>query len=348
MQRRRVKRKVSRRTEEVTASDYFPAPSQIEFIHTGSKLLDLTLGGGWAEGRIANIVGDKSTSKTGLAIEAAANFAAKHPDGYIRYCECEAAFDPQYAKLLGLPVERVDFGEPVETVEELFNDITKALKSKKPTLYIVDSLDALSDRSEMERDMEQGSFGAEKAKKLSQLFRRLVRQMHSTNLTLIIISQVRSKIGLSFGRNTTRSGGRALDFYASQVLYLSHKSTIQRTIGAVKRPVGIEVKAKCDKNKVSLPMREVTFSVRFGFGIDDLASCIDWLKEIGKLSALELVPAKTKQFVRECNELPMKEYSRKLSRVHKVVTRNWVDIEKGFMPKHSKYGGVDDEQRSEE
>src|ERR1019366_3976564 len=88
--------------------NYFSSPKTgIEFISSGCHNLDLALGGGWAEGRVSNIVGDKSTGKSLLAIEACANFAIKYPKGTIRYREAEAAFDRPYAEALGMPVDHV-------------------------------------------------------------------------------------------------------------------------------------------------------------------------------------------------------------------------------------------------
>src|SRR4029077_5465548 len=246
---------------------------------------DLALGGGWAERRIANIVGDKSTGKTLLCIEASANFAVKYPKSKIRYRECESAFQRGYAAALGLPLAQVDFGdEQLQTVEDFFADISAVAKgAKRPELYIVDSLDALSDKAELGRDIEEGSYGSQKAKKLSEMFRRTVRDLASSNVTMIIVSQVRDKIGQSYGRQSSRSGGRALDFYASQVVWLSQLGRLTRTISKIKRPVGIKLKAQLDKNKIALPFREAEFSLVFGWGIDDTRACLDFLHSCGQL-----------------------------------------------------------------
>src|SRR5262245_41010125 len=166
--------------DEATGGAYFSAPKQRGFISSGCKLLDMVLGGGWAEGRIANIIGDHSTGKTLLCIEAAANFINKYPKGKVYYREVEAAFDIDYARALGMPVDRVDFShqrkEVIDTVEDVFEDMEQILAkhAKQPALYILDSLDALSDREEAKRDIDKGTFGANKAKKLGELFRRLV------------------------------------------------------------------------------------------------------------------------------------------------------------------------------
>jgi len=301
------------------SGNYFTTPRPTAFFTSGCKLLDLALGGGWAESRISNVVGDRSTGKTLLAIEAAANFAAKHSKGRILYRESEAAFDQAYAKAIGMPVRRVDFGKDLlETVEDMFEELDEVVREKKrPTLYIMDSLDALSDRDELARNMDKGSFGASKAKKMSELFRRLVHPLHESTVTLMIISQVRDNIGVMFGSKTTRSGGRALDFYASQTLVLHQRAKLFKTIAKVKRTTGIQIRAYVDKNKVGLPFRECEFPILFGYGIDDARASRDWLLSVGHSFNGPL----TKEAMDE------------------LLSAKWYAIEDKFLPTKSKYGG---------
>jgi len=320
--------------------NYFAAPNtSLEFIPSGCKVLDLALGGGWVENRIINIVGDKSTGKTLLCIEASANFARKYPKGKILYREAEAAFDPGYAKAIGMPIDRVDSDKPLETVEDLFEDLTEVVKNAKgPVLYICDSLDALSDRAEVVRDMDQGSYGAEKAKKLSQLFRRLIRLMANKQVTMIIVSQVRDKIGLSFGRKTTRSGGKALDFYASQVVYLAHIGILARVVSNRKLPSGVIVRAKLDKNKVGLPFREAQFQIMFGYGIDDVTACVEYIKEIGALKQADIKESEIKGYSRRLMRGSAEDELYETDRLRKFVEKRWYEIEKSLLPQRTKYG----------
>jgi recombination protein RecA len=321
--------------------NYFVAPKEhLEFVPSGCKLLDLALGGGWAESRISNIVGDKSTGKTLLAIEAAATFVRKYEKkGKVRYREAEAAFDKPYAAALGMPVDRVDFGsEPMVTVEDLFEDLTKVIDGAHgPELYILDSLDALSDRGEMGREIDEGTFGAEKAKKMSQLFRRLTQSMAAKQVTLIIISQIRSKIGYTVGRKTTRQGGLALDFYASQVLYLSQVARLVKTMSGITRVVGISILAKMDKNKVSANYREAEFDVIFGYGVDDVRACLKWLDEAKSLKETGVSKDQIKTYGRSIQEWPDAEYYAELERIHEIVDRRWREVELGFLPPRRKY-----------
>lgn len=299
---------------------YFGKPNtSIQFIPSGCKNLDLALGGGWARRRIANLVGNRSSGKTLLAIEAVANFNIVEPKGKIRYRESESAFDNSYAEALGFPVDKVDFGDPMETVEDLYEDLNKVIEGARGAeLYIVDSLDALSDRGEMERDIDQGSYGAEKAKKMSQLFRRLTSQLANKDVTLMIVSQVRDNVGgAMFAKKHVRSGGRALDFYASQILFLTEIGKITKTISGVKRPVGIDVLAKMEKNKVALPYREAEFPIMFGYGIDDRAACLTWLKSITGIKQ----PPDTIELVD----------------LRRMVEDQWWAIEQKFLPTTTKY-----------
>ena len=301
---------------------YFADSSQrpYEFIHSGSTLLDCVIGGGWPLGRIGNIVGDKSTGKTLIAMEAIANFFLTYPQGRTAYLEAEAAFDEEYADRLGIPVSQIEFEYELDTVEQFFKKLESLCKelepTKKPALVVLDSLDALSDAAELERGIDDGSYGAGKAKKMSELFRRLVRQIKRTRICLLIISQVRDNIGVTFGKKYSRSGGRALDFYASQVIYLAHLKQLSMTRRGVKRAYGICIKAKCDKNKIGLPFRECEFEIHFGYGIQDLKSCEEFLSTI-----------KYKGNVAKLTDEQLRE----------TVREEWSALEQEFLPTETKY-----------
>lgn len=295
---------------------YFSSPKKgLDFIPTGCVVLDCVLGGGWPLGRIVNVVGDKSTGKTLLAMEAIANFFLKYDNGRSWYNEAEAAFDVDYAKALGIPMERVEKLESYDTVEAVVEHLEGVLERiKGPGLYILDSLDALSDEAEMGRGIRDSSYGASKAKKMSELFRRLVRKVKQKQICVMIISQVRDNIGVTFGEKHGRSGGKALDFYASQVLWLAHIKTLKQKRATVERPIGILIRAKCKKNKVGLPFRECQFNIRFGYGVEDTEASEEFLREIGADVPEE--PAALRQ----------------------AVVKEWYAIEKRFIPEKRKYG----------
>lgn len=314
---------------------YFASEKEnLVFIRTGCTLLDLVLGGGWVCGRVVNVVGDKSTGKTLLAMEALANFLRQFPEGDARYKECEYAFDLDYAeKGLGIPMDKVQLDQGgIATVEDLMRDIDALIASKTkkgertgtaakhPSLYIVDSLDSISDEAEMEREVGKGNYGASKAKLLSEFFRTRNAPLARANVCVFVISQVRENLNAGmFGKKFLRSGGKALDFFASQVIWLYNMGQIKKgTKDKIERVVGVSIKAKNDKNKVGLPYRECEFDIRFGYGMEDDAASREWLsKRLGKPKLAEL----SGQALRD------------------AVTREWFAVEKTYLPSERKYGG---------
>lgn len=343
MRKKLSKRKSStRKGRKTSAVDYFVGNKNLTFFSTGCALLDNVLGGGYVSGRVINVVGDKSTGKTLLAIEACANFALTFAKGLIRYKEAEAAFDKGYAEILGMPLDRVEFEEDFDTVEELQQDLKdfaeRCRKKRQPGLYIVDSLDALSDKAEQKRDMDVGSYNLAKPKLMSEMFRREKRTWQKAKVTVLIISQVRDKINATFGRKWTRSGGRALDFYASQVVYLSEIKKLYKTIRGVRRAHGVVIRVKCMKNKVGIPFRECDFSLIFGYGIDDVQASLDWLKEIKALRSVGL-PASCRitQEAKKIKVLPSSRRRKRMAAIKAAVDKAWTEIEIEFLPTERKY-----------
>lgn len=340
---------------EIQGSYFTSDKSNIDFIPSGSTTLDEVLGGGWAVGRIANVVGDRSAGKTLVATEAAANFNELWPDEPIFYLEAEAAFDQEYAAAMGMPVEAVTFvemfdddGNADNTVEFLFEHLQELIKARsegamkfKKCLYVVDSLDALSDRAEKERDNDKGSYGMGKQKKMSEMFRRIVAELEKAGITLLVISQIREKIGVTFGEKYTRSGGKALDFYCSQIVWLAEIGKIKRTVRRQERVAGVKVKAKCKKNKVALPFRECEYSIEFGYGIDNTTSCLEFLKSIDALGELKTVEVKKTAIanaVKKIKRMDDEDHFEVMDEVTALVKKSWREIDDSFLPARSKYG----------
>lgn len=318
------------------------------YIKTGCTTLDQVTGR-YVLGRVFNIVGDKSTGKTLLAIEACANFAAAREDGLIFYREAEEAFDKPYAASLGMPLDRISFwdddhdeDEPLDTVEAFFKDLKacamKCIKEKVAGLYILDSLDALSDEDEMKQDgLGKSGYGITKPAEMSRLFRKITRLLSKARLCLVIISQIRDKMNAMFGRKTSRSGGRAMDFYCSWILYLTHTERMTQTKNGIKRVIGVRVKAQGDKNKIAKPFRECEFMIRFDYGIDDLEACLSWLMENKMLGRTGLSDKEAKRLIASSDQLDKEDYNDAHKPLVKTVKEVWNEIETSFLPKRKKY-----------
>lgn len=334
--------------KERTGGAYFLDQHDVEFIRGGAEILDAVLGGGWALSRVVNLVGDKSTGKTLLALEACINFNKQFPKGRIRYCEPEAALGRGYAREMGVPMKKLEFADDeseIGTVEDWAEDLEEfldELKKDEPGIYVLDSLDALSSEAEMKRTMRDASYGDGKAKKMSELFRKLVRKIKQKRVLVIIISQVRDNIGVTFGDRYTRSGGKALDFYASQVLWLAQVGNIQRVITGVTRSIGVMIRARCKKNKVGLQFRECNLDLRYGYGIDDVASNVKYLRDVKKLNLVHLGlshdPAKVTRFLNELEQESPQVFNEKRKQIAATVKEVWREVEAAFLPKRRKYG----------
>jgi recombination protein RecA len=313
---------------------------------TGSTLLDLGHNGGWGRGRMVNIVGDSSSGKTLLAIEAAINFGGLHGAENIRYNETEAAFDRVYAYSLGLPPGVSFTGDDTEnghgsvTVEDFFEDLEKWLDAHPtgPSLYIVDSIDAMSDTQEMGNEELGKATMGRKAKMLSEFFRRKMKPLAKANCCLMLISQIRDKVGVTFGESQTRAGGHAMDFYASQIVWLYEAGKIVRTVSDVERTVGIRVRFKNKKNKLGPAFAEGEISIFFNYGVDDELSMVNWLKRNkyqGDLSyAFDAYPAALSRIRRARDTDRLAALRAELSA---ATHARWREIEEAMTPPLRKY-----------
>ena len=171
---------------------------------------------------------------------------------------------------------------------------------------------------------------------MSKLFRTTNNDMEKANVTLFIISQIRDKIGVTFGETKTRSGGRALDFYCSQILWLSEIGKIKRTVSGNERVVGLHVRALVKKNKVGTPFRECDLTIQFGYGVDDELSMIDWLVKHKVLTATE--GTKTREQVAKLRSARDSEGLHALNReLREITLEKWEQIEDALAPPMRKY-----------
>jgi protein RecA len=331
-----VKRKREKALPEA-ADNYFTSGKRAyQFVNSGCSKLDCDLGGGWALGRIANIVGDQATAKTGLGMEAIANFIKQYPEGTPAYRDCEAAFDLDYYDAMGIPVDKIDYTTGITTVEQFAKDFDQFLEARKkgqPGIYVLDSLDALSDEAEMERELGEATYGMQKAKLLSEFFRTTAGKVGEFRVLLLIVSQVRDNIGAMFGEKHKRSGGRALNFYASQIIWLSHIKTLKRQIKGIERPYGVVIKAKVKKNKVGLPLRECEFEYHWGYGVEDNLASLQFLKDCKRLESFGDLGA----YYKRTQAMNDAEYHAEGERLAAMVKEVWSEVETTFLPTRRKY-----------
>lgn len=276
-----------------------------EFISTGITLLNLALSDnykkGYKLGTLVNIVGDSSAGKSfiGWVLFAEAIRNCFFDNFNLIYDESEYSFDMN-PLLFGDKEGRVNRDIHSKFIDQLHGNILKSIKDK-PTIFINDSFDGVKSREEEAREKkllkekknkkeesdddseenkeseddekQKGSYNLEKQKYASALFRSVVEPLNTTKSLLVIISQTREKINAMFGDKKTRSGGAALRFYSTHEFWLSVIKEIKE--GA--KEIGILIKLKVKKNKITGKYRTIEFPIYYSYGVGNVESMINWM-----------------------------------------------------------------------
>ncbi len=241
---------------------------EVEVVPTGCLSLDLALGvGGVPRGRIIEIFGPEASGKTTLAQHIVAE--VQKLGGTAAFVDAEHALDPDYARTIGVQVDKMYISQP-DTGEQALEIVDTLVRSNAVDVIVIDSVAALTPRAEIEGDMGDSHMGLQ-ARLMSQALRKLAGIISKSKTVVVFINQTRMKIGIVFGNPETTTGGMALKFYASVRIEVRRAAQIKQA----EKIIGNRVKVKIVKNKVAAPFTTCEFDIMYNEGISIAGDMLD-------------------------------------------------------------------------
>jgi len=256
----------------------------IGVIPSSSPIINKVTGiGGFPRGRITEIFGPDSTGKTTIAIEVIAECQRLMPESVCSYFDFDHAFDPSYARNLGLKIDdparfifvRPDYFEQGDKILDSF------LNKGALDLAIIDSAPAMTPKVDVEGAMHKVDRSAGlQAHLMSRFLNRIKKKLNrGRGCALLILNQTRMKSNFQ-NHGASRedaAGGQALRICSSLRLRLEMVRGDRNMRELYEGAVAIEqvytcVRVMAVKNKLAFPFRRGTFVIAAGHGIDNVAS----------------------------------------------------------------------------
>jgi recombination protein RecA len=243
---------------------------------TGLASLDhVALGiGGIPDARIIEIFGPESAGKTTTLLQIIAAAQARGETAAI--VDAEHALDVNWAAKLGVNVNDLFICQP-DTAEEALQVMHDLVYSQAADIVALDSVAALAPKAELEGEVGDAHVGLV-PRLMAQTLRKITGGMNKTanRPNVIMLNQIREKIGVLYGNPETQPGGRALKFYASVRMDVRRREWIKKG----ETVIGSQIKIKIIKNKVAPPFKECFQNLYFGNegnapGFDKTGSWLD-------------------------------------------------------------------------
>ncbi|SNS20914.1 recombination protein RecA [Anaerovirgula multivorans] len=262
--------------------------ADIEVRSSGSLMLDLALGGGWAKGRLVLLSGPEKSGKSSVACLAIAEAQQAEPEKENAVIDLENSFNPKWAETLGVDTSKLLVSQPDCPAEKVYDMIEYMLKSGRFAYIVLDSADGLVPKDELEEtDWEKESRVGGTSKLNAKAMRKLINSgvLAKSGTTLIIIQQLRDKIGgfSAYGTPTVTGGGRSIKHASTTTVEVSIGDLFKKGTGFSAKYFGQQIRTKVTKNKIAPPFRTATVDVYYDEGVDRVSELVAVAKEINVL-----------------------------------------------------------------
>ncbi len=256
-------------------------PSEVkEVIPTGIEVVDRHLlgCGGFPVGRITELYGESGTGKTSLVLATCAQ--AQAMGGTVLLADTENALATERAETFGVDLSRLILLQPShleETLAQIETCLTAIPDGAPPTLLVWDSIAATPTKAEVEEGIAGSPAFDSRAKLLSKGMRRLAGLASQKRAALILVNQVREKIGIAYGDKWVTPGGQAVKFTASIRIQTQGGKAIKKG----DQHIGKEVNIRTTKNRMHPPFRTSAIKLDYEFGWDDRWTTLSFAKDAG-------------------------------------------------------------------
>jgi recombination protein RecA len=207
----------------------------MERLPTGIYPIDYTTGGGFPRGRVSILWGAESSGKTNIALKALAMNQILEPNKIQVFLDLEGSFDKKWAKALGVDCSKNKLAviQP-HYAEQAVNIIQGIVAAEDAGCIVLDSIGAMITINEEESDaskMQVGGAALVITKMVKKLTVGLSKALSEERYpTIIIINQMRNKIGVMYGSPDDMPGGKALKHSSSLTLKVRGKDEVDASI----------------------------------------------------------------------------------------------------------------------
>ena len=246
-------------------------PTKDDIVSTGIMGLDIALGvGGIKKGSIVEIYGPESGGKTTLALQLCKQYQKDKP---ILYIDTERTLTKETIEGMGIK-DKNFYLMHVCNLEQALETCKAVAQSCAFSAIVIDSLAGLAPKAQIDGDIGDSHVGLF-SRIMSDALSVLTPMLDNSGYTLIVINQIREKVGVMFGNPEKTTGGRALKYYASVRMDVRRSESI-KNMGDT---VGFRTNVLVSKNKLATPLKKVEFDIMFGHGISEEGDILDQAME---------------------------------------------------------------------